>query len=208
MKSTLSLAGRKLSGIFFRGLAITLPITLTAALLCWLASITENFVGDLIRAVFPRFEYWPGLGMLTALAIVFAAGILMNVWVTRRMVLFIDALLDRVPLVKTIYGGLRDIAMFLSKKDTKSGFRKVVAVRVAPEVRLMGFVTVEDFAALDMSGNETSSPVGVYLPMGYQIGGFTVFVPKSAIEPLDMSVEDAMRFTLTAGISGSKTQPA
>jgi uncharacterized membrane protein len=44
--------------------------------------------------------------------------------------------------------------------------------------------------------------------MGYQIGGFTVFVPRSAIEPLDMSVEDAMRFTLTAGVSGSKAQPA
>ena len=208
MKKNLRQAGRKLSGVFFRGLAITLPITLTAALVYWLGSITENFVGDLIRALFPAFEYRPGLGMLVAVAIVFAAGLLMNVWATRKFMQIVDALLDHVPLVKTVYGGLRDIATFLSKKDTKSGFRKVVAVRVAPEVRLIGFVTVENFAALGADGKDKSSPVGVYLPMGYQIGGFTVFVPPSLIEPLDMSVEDAMRFTLTAGVSGGKAAPA
>ena len=207
MKNSLRQAGRKLSGVFFRGLAITLPLTLTAALLYWLVSITENFVGDLIRALFPDLAYWPGLGTLIAIAIVFVAGLLMNVWVTRQIVLVLDAMLDRVPLVKTVYGGLRDIASFLSKKDTKSGFRKVVAVRFASDVRLVGFVTVEDFAALAMDGKDKSSPLGVYLPMGYQIGGFTVFVPRSAVEPLDMSVEDAMRFTLTAGVSGGKELP-
>jgi uncharacterized membrane protein len=208
LNNKLRQAGRKLSGVFFRGLAITLPLTLTAALLYWLVSITENFVGDLIRALFPDFDYWPGLGTLAAVAIVFVAGMLMNVWVTRQMVYLLDGMLDHVPLVKTVYGGLRDIATFLSKKDTKSGFRKVVAVRFASDVRLIGFVTVEDFAALGMDGKDKASPLGVYLPMGYQIGGFTVFVPRSAVEPLDMSVEDAMRFTLTAGVSGGKELPA
>ena len=208
MKKALRQAVKKISGVFFQGLAITLPITLTAALLYWLVSITESFVGDLIRTLFPDFEYRPGLGTLAAVAVVFAAGVLMNVWAARQLVLMFDGMLDHVPLVKTVYGGLRDIATFLSKKDTKSGFRKVVAVRFASDVRLVGFVTVEDFAALAIDGKDKSSPLGVYLPMGYQIGGFTVFVPRSAVEPLDMSVEDAMRFTLTAGVSGGKELPA
>ena len=42
--------------------------------------------------------------------------------------------------------------------------------------------------------------------MSYQIGGYTVYLPKSLVEPLDMSIEDAMRFTLTAGVSGGKTE--
>ena len=208
MKKALRQAVKKLSGVFIQGLAITLPITRTAALLYWLVSITESFVGDLIRTLFPDFEYRPGLGTLAAVAVVFAAGVLMNVWAARQLVLIFDGMLDHVPLVKTIYGGLRDIATFLSKKDTKSGFRKVVAVRFASDVRLVGFVTVEDFSALAMNGKDKSSPLGVYLPMGYQIGGFTVFVPRTAVEPLDMSVEDAMRFTLTAGVSGGKASPA
>lgn len=43
--------------------------------------------------------------------------------------------------------------------------------------------------------------VAVYLPLSYQIGGYTLLVPRSAVKPVDMSLEDAMRFTLTAGLS-------
>jgi uncharacterized membrane protein len=73
-------------------------------------------------------------------------------------------------------------------------------------------VTREDFSSLPGKLG-ASDTVGVYLPMSYQIGGYTVFLPRSAIEPIDMSVEDAMRFTLTAGMSSaqelqSATEPA
>lgn len=209
MKNVIRQAGRTLSGTFLQGLAITLPITITLALLYWLAAMAEDFLGGLIRHLFPGLNYWTGLGILAAIAIVFVSGILMNAWFARRLMRLFDALLDRIPLVKSIYGSLRDIAMLLSDKDSKSRFKKVVAVRVAEQVRLIGFVTVEDFAALSQSskgGNQAA--VGVYLPMSYQIGGFTVFVPESSLEPLDMSVEDAMRFTLTAGVSGGKAESA
>jgi uncharacterized membrane protein len=207
MKKFMRQAGRKISGTFLRGLAITLPLILTIAILYWLVALAEDSLGRLIRYFFPGLEYWPGFGTLVAIAIIFAAGMLMSVWITRRLMFIIDRLLDQIPVVKSVYGGLRDIAMFLSKKDSKSGFRKVVMVRFAGEMRLIGFVTVEDFADLSSAaGDKDAAPVGVYLPMSYQIGGFTVFVPRSAIEALDMSVEDAMRFTLTAGISRGKAQ--
>ena len=209
MKNLIRQAGRTVSGTFLQGLAITLPITLTLALLYWLAAIAEDFLGGLIRHLFPGLQYWTGLGILCAVAIVFVLGILMNAWFARRLMRLFDALLDRIPLVKSIYGSLRDIAVLLSDKDSKSRFKKVVAVRVAEQVRLIGFVTVEDFAALSQSSKSPGkASIGVYLPMSYQIGGFTVFVPESSLEPLDMSVEDAMRFTLTAGVSGGKAESA
>ena len=196
-----------LSGTFLQGLAITLPITLTLVLLYWLAAMAEDFLGGLIRYLYPGLLYWTGLGILAAIAIVFVAGVLMNAWFARRLMRLFDALLDRIPLVKSVYGSLRDIAALLSKKDSKSRFKKVVAVRLAEQVRLIGFVTVEDFAALSQSSDgQGKAAIGVYLPMSYQIGGFTVFVPKTALEALDMSVEDAMRFTLTAGVSGGKAE--
>jgi uncharacterized membrane protein len=205
LKKIIRQAAAKLSGIFLRGLAITLPLTLTVALLYWLAMLAEESLGGLIRFLFPNLHYWPGMGLIAALAIVLLAGMLMSVWFTRRAMFFVDRLLDRIPLVKSIYGSLRDIAMFLSKKDSKSKFKKVVAVRVAEEMRLIGFVTVEDFTGLAADGKgKDQSPVGVYLPMSYQIGGFMVFVPSTLLEPLEMSVEDAMRFILTAGVSGGK----
>ena len=208
MKNVIRQAGKLLSGTFLQGLAITLPLTLTLALLYWLAAMAEDFLGGLIRHLFPELRYWTGLGTLAAIAIVLVAGILMNAWIARRLMRLLDALLDHIPLVKSIYGSLRDIAMLLSKKGSKSRFKKVVAVRVAEQARLIGFVTVEDFAALSQSGSQGKAAIGVYLPMSYQIGGFTVFVPESSLEPLDMSVEDAMRFTLTAGVSGGKAEPA
>ena len=209
LKKVIRQAGKTLSGTFLQGLAITLPITVTVALLYWLAAMAEDFLGGLIRHLFPGLQYWTGLGILAAIAIVFVLGILMNAWFARRLMRLFDALLERIPLVKSVYGSLRDITMLMSDKDSKSRFKKVVAVRVAEQVRLIGFVTVEDFAALSQSSNGAAkAAVGVYLPMSYQIGGFTVFVPESSLEPLDMSVEDAMRFTLTAGVSGGKAESA
>lgn len=205
MKKIIRQAVAKLSGIFLGGLAITLPLTLTVALLYWLAMLAEESLGGLIRFLFPDLQYWSGMGLVVALAIVLLAGLLMSMWFTRRAMHLLDRLLDRIPLVKSIYGSLRDIASFLSKKDSKSKFRKVVAVRVAEEMRLIGFVTVEDFAGLAADGKgKDQAPVGVYLPMSYQIGGFMVFVPGKLLEPLEMPVEDAMRFILTAGVSGGK----
>jgi uncharacterized membrane protein len=205
MNKFLSRTGKRISGVFLQGLAITLPITLTAAALYWLANMAEDFLGGLVRHLFPQWPYWPGLGVVIAVILVFGAGVMMNVWFARRMLAWLEALLNRIPLVKSIYGGLRDLAGLLSK-DSKSGFKKVVAVRIGEQARLIGFVTLEDFAGLSQaSSGQGETTVGVYLPMSYQIGGYTVYLPKSQIEPLDMSVEDAMRFTLTAGVSGNKT---
>jgi uncharacterized membrane protein len=41
----------------------------------------------------------------------------------------------------------------------------------------------------------------VYMPMSYQVGGYTALVPRASVQPVDMSFEEAMRFTLTAGLS-------
>jgi uncharacterized membrane protein len=64
---------------------------------------------------------------------------------------------------------------------------------------VLGFVTRADFADAP-AGLARADEVAVYLPMSYQVGGYTVFVPKSACTAVDMSREDAMKFILTAGL--------
>jgi uncharacterized membrane protein len=196
-------AGRLISGIFFQGLAITLPITLTIAVIYWLAVTAEHFLATIVQHLFPGWEYWPGLGILVAIVLVFLSGVLMRVWITRRVMASIEAFLDRIPIVKSIYGSIRDLSNLFSK-DKKTGFQQVVAIRISEQVRLVGFLTMEDVSGSPFAGEGSDPIVGVYLPMSYQIGGYTVFLPKSLVEPLDMSVETAMRFTLTAGMSGAK----
>ena len=88
--------------------------------------------------------------------------------------------------------------------DSQKGFSQVVAVRIQ-EVRLIGFVTTEDPEGL--AGKTAAEKIiGVYLPMSYGIGGYTVYLPKALVEPLDMSLEDAMRVTMSGGVSKSNKQ--
>jgi uncharacterized membrane protein len=203
MKAFLRKAGGALSSIFLRGLVVILPIVLTAALVWWLAASAEHRLGGLIRELLPGWTYWPGLGIALGVAIVFAAGILVHDPVTRWVLGHVDALLQRIPLVKSIYLAIRDIAAYMSQ-DGKAGFKQVVAVRVQ-DMRLIGFVTTEGLPGL--AAQDPADPiVGVYLPMSYGIGGYTVYLPKSQVEPLDMSLEDAMRLTLVGGVSEEKSK--
>jgi len=198
---------RTVSSIFLQGVAIILPVTLTAAVLYWLAATAESFLGGLIQWLFPQLTYWTGMGIVLAIALIFLVGILMNMWITRRLAAAVDRLLERIPIVKSIYGSMRDILGFISRKGSSAGFRQVVAVSVTDQIRLVGFVTVEDGAAAPLASKSSDALVGVYLPMSYQIGGYTVYLPRARIEPLDMTIEDAMRFTLTGGLSGRRSAP-
>ena len=203
MKAFLRKTGRTISSIFFRGLVVILPITLTVALVWWLAAGTEEWLGGLIRESFPGWRYWPGLGIALGIAIVFAAGILVHDPITRWLLGRLDALMQRIPVVKSIYLAIRDIAGYMSQ-DGNKGFKQVVAVRVE-DMRLIGFVTTEGLPG--MPEPDAADPlVGVYLPMSYGIGGYTVYLPKSQVEPLDMSLEDAMRLTLIGGVSEEKSK--
>ena len=196
-------AGKMVSRVFLRGLVVILPITLTVALVVWLATAAEDFLGEFIRSLLPGWQYWPGLGILLGVLIVFAAGILVHEPVTRWLLDRVDELLQRIPLVKTIYISIRDIASYMSQ-DPRTGFKQVVAVRIQ-DMRLIGFVTTEEAQGLP-AGGAGEKIIGVYLPMSYGIGGYTVYLPKAQVEPLDMSLEDAMRLTLVGGVSGSERE--
>ncbi len=190
--------GQKLSGVFLRGMIVVLPITMTVAVLAWFAITTENYLGEIIRYLLPDLEYWPGLGIALGVVLIFAAGILVNARIARRLLGYADSLMARIPVVKSIYLSIRDVATFMSG-DSQKGFGQVVAVHIQ-EMRLIGFVMTEDPKGLP-GKTDSDKIVGVYLPMSYGIGGYTVYLPKAQVEPLDMSIEDAMRITLSGGVS-------
>ena len=196
-------AGQILSGVFLRGMVVVLPIAMTAAVLAWFAMASENYLGEIIRYLLPDLQYWPGLGIVLGVALIFATGILVNARIARLLLGYADSLLARIPVVKTIYLSIRDVATFMSG-DSQKGFSQVVAVRIQ-EMRLIGFVTTEDPKGLP-GKTAADKLIGVYLPMSYGIGGYTVYLPKALVEPLDMSLEDAMRVTMSGGVSASNKQ--
>ena len=192
---------RRLARTFLSGLAVVLPIVVTFAVLAWLVTTAEAVLGAVVHVLLPGDTYPRGLGVALALGLIFGVGVLMEAVYFRRLMGWLEELLNRIPLVKTVYGAVRDLMSLFSKAGTRR-FSKVVMVRFPGiEARLVGFVTLEDFTGLAIDAK--AGEVAVYLPMSYTIGGYTVFLPRECLTPLDMSLEDAMRFVVTAGMSRS-----
>lgn len=180
------------------GFITLLPVVLTIYLLYWAAISSEQLMGNALRWALPNAIYFPGLGMIAALVVMFIVGLLMKAILVRQLFSFGEQILYRLPLIKTVYRAIRDLFDFFSPK--KEGLGQVVAVTYNG-METIGFVTQTDQQRLPESFRDQDK-VLVYLPMSYMIGGFTVFIPKEHVRPLKMSMEEAMRFVLTAGITG------
>lgn len=188
--------------LFLTGLATILPITITIYVLYWLGTKAESILGPILQWVIPERFYRPGLGVLAGVALLIAIGILMNAYVFRAFVGLGERILRKIPLVKTLYSSLRDLMGFFAT-DERQRMKPVMVSIGNTNMRLMGFMTREDFADVP-AGIGGSDTVAVFLPMSYQMGGFTTMVPRSAVQPVDMTIEQAMRFAVTAGLAGAK----
>ena len=192
---------RKFRSALVRGLVVVLPIGFTIWLLWWIGSTTESLLRQLILLVVPPRFYMPGMGIAAALLLFLAAGTLFNALLVQSALAAWERFLDRIPVVKTIYGATRDFVKLLPTGGKRRDLRRVVLARFG-EAQVIGFVTQDDASELGIVG-EKDDLVAVYFPMSYQIGGYTALLPRARIEPLEIPVETAMRMVLTGGISGA-----
>lgn len=196
---------KKLSNVLMRGLVVVVPFAATIWLLWWIGSGTETLLRNLIVLVVPERFYQPGMGIVAALILLLAAGVLVNAFLVRRLLEAWESIMERIPVVKSVYGAFRDFMQFLPTSGQRSELQRVVLARFGGAA-LIGFVTRDDGAELGVSAAGADMVV-VYFPMSYMIGGYTVVLPRSALEPLDLPVETAMRLVLTAGMSGASVKP-
>lgn len=189
-----------LSKTLLTGSITLLPVVLTIYLLYWLAITSEEIMGNAIRYVLPAEFYFPGLGMFIGVVVIFIVGLMMNAYLIRKAFSLGENILYRLPLIKSVYRAFRDFFDFFS--PSKEGLGQVVSVTVNG-MELIGFVTQENQERLPPSFRDRDSTL-VYLPMSYMIGGYTILVPRDELRPLNMTRDEAMRFVLTAGITGKK----
>ena len=184
------------------GLITILPVLVTLYLLYWFAVSAEAMLGDMIRLWLPQDLYWPGMGLITGLVAAFILGLLMHAYVVQRLFTRAEKLLYHTPVIKSIYPALRDFLNYFSP-TTKKEYNQVVAVTLGDTgMQVIGFITQENAENLPEDFRAEDS-VLVYLPLSYMIGGYAVLMPRSAIRPVNMNMEEAMRFTLTAGVTGA-----
>ena len=188
---------------FLAGLATLLPIAITLYAVWWLARWGESFFGGIAMALLPTGWYIPGTGVVLAIGVVFLFGMFLNAWLFSYLVSVGEQLLERIPLVKTLYAGLRDLLRFLSRSGQGGDLKHVVSLEIQPDVHVIGFVTDKNAGRSfpELRRGDDDPLVAVYLPLGYQVGGHTVYLPTSRLTPLDLSIEEAMRVVLTAGVN-------
>ncbi|MEX0653916.1 MAG: DUF502 domain-containing protein [Phycisphaeraceae bacterium] len=198
---------RTVARIFIKGLAALLPIVLTLYLIGLLAWWAETTMRSLLTVIIPEEGYIAGMGLAVALLIILLFGLLIDAYMVRRTLDITEQGMRRVPVVKSIYGAIKDFMGYFSN-IRRGQMNQVVLVRMPnSDYKLIGLVTRESFADLpDGMGDDDS--VAVYFPMSYQIGGYTVILPREQVQPVDMSIEDGLRFALTAGIKSEADDEA
>jgi uncharacterized membrane protein len=151
----------------------------------------------------------PGLGIVFALVVLLVTGLLVTNLIGRRLVSYWDGLIRRIPLVRSIHGGVKSFAE--SVFSTSNSFRKVVMIEY-PRVGMwsIGFVTAEDMAEIT---ERTGVPHScVYVPTTPNpTSGFIMMVPKADVVELEMTVDAAMKMIITCGVvmppPPARTQP-
>jgi uncharacterized membrane protein len=186
---------KKILLIMVQGLVAVIPIMLTVYALYWLVVTIELAVTPIIPSVY----YFPGLGLLAGFGLLFVIGLLVNAYFIQALLDLGGSVLEKIPLVKTLYGAIQD-AVNLINVGKKQKMQSVVSVEMTEHIHLIGFVTNHDGAN---SLFKNDQKLAVYIPLSYQIGGYTLYIDKGKVTPIDIDVETAMRAALTGGSSSN-----
>lgn len=184
--------------IFIAGVMIVTPFAVTAYAVWWAGAGLDGLARSGIHSLAPGARDWlfPGAGALALLVGIYLVGLLTHVWAFRWAVGLLERLFGRLPVVRALYDSVRDILKLFGGDSQQMG--QVVRYRVpGTTADLLGIRT-----SLAPRGAGEKGKVSVYLPMSYQFGGFTLYVPADGVEPVDMSVEEALKIAATADAGG------
>lgn len=189
---------QQLRNVFLRGLITFLPIAITIYILYAGVLIVENFLGGTIQSLFPN-TYIPGLGFLITIAMIFLLGLMLNNLVIGGLLEQLENRLLGIPLIKAVYGPLRDLMNLFSKSGQRE-LKSVVMVDMGNGIRAMGLVTRDSFRDLEKLKPVIEDRVAVYVPWSYGVGGLTFLVPQSRLIPVDLPIDRALSLALTAWV--------
>jgi len=183
------------------GVLVWLPILATVWVVSFLLHIMDRTLLLLPAAYRPQALVGfalPGLGAVFAFAVLLVTGVLVTNLIGRRLVIWGEELLNRIPVVRSVYGGVKSFAESVFSQS--NSFRKVVMIEY-PRVGVwsIGFMTAENVPEISEKTGEQH--VCVYLSAALNAtAGFLVIVPKRQVVELDMSVDAAMKMIITCGV--------
>ncbi|MGA2654442.1 MAG: DUF502 domain-containing protein [Gammaproteobacteria bacterium] len=189
---------KKFYSLFMTGLLAILPLALTFYVLYWLITTFESLFRGVFDIILPANWYIPGMGVLFGIVFIFLIGLILQFLVFQQLKNWLEHLLVKFPLVSDIYESFNGLMKYLAGNDKQNAEEQVVVVTI-DGMNLLGIVTSGDLTDAP-KGLATGDMIAVYLPMSYQIGGYTVYIPRNRITSVEMSKKEALRWTLTGGV--------
>ena len=197
-----SLAGR-LRTYFLTGVIVAAPISITVFLVWQFLSFLDTHVAGLLPARYNPETYLPfslpGLGLLIMLAFLTLVGMLTAGLAGRTLVRMGERLLSRMPVIRSVYGTLKQIFETILAQKSRS-FREVVLVEYPRRgLGAIGFVTGPTRG--EVQARSEDELVNVFLPTTPNpTSGFLLFVPKRDLIHLDMTIEEGIKLVISGGI--------
>lgn len=191
--------------LFWKGLIVVMPITLTVYLLVLILTKAESVFGRMIKGLIGSEMYIPGLGLFLTFVLMITVGVLVSNLITGGVIRFFMNQFERAPFIKAIYNPLRDL-ISLFGGSSSNNMKKVVLVNFEKlGFQSLGLVTREEFEDLP-AGTIEDENIAVYIPMSYMLGGFTAIVPRSSVKTVDIPVERAIKLAITGWIKAEKSE--
>ena len=197
----------RLRSWFLTGLLVTAPVMLTIYI-TWLFidiidsnvnALIPNGVRELMEIKAPHIGSLPGLGLLIGLIVITLIGALAAGFFGRWLIRMGENILNRMPVVRTIYGASKQILETVLTTQSNA-FREVVLVEYPrKELWVVGFVTGNTEGEVGVKIEDET--VNVFIPTTPNpTSGFLLFCPKKDLIYLDMGVEDAVKLVVSGGI--------
>ena len=184
---------------FLAGVAVVLPFLVTASLIWLVVTFIDTRVEPLIPNELDFLKRFPGGGLLIAVAALTIVGALAGNLVGRWIVDAADKGIANLPLVRSIYGGAKQVFKQVAAPE-RTSFKQAVLVEFpSPGQYAIGFITNEDTAEVH---NDTGLDlVAVYVPQApIPTSGFLLYLPRETLKPLALPPDEALKRVISLGI--------
>ncbi len=197
----IGLMGR-LRAYFLAGVLVSAPIAVTVYLGWWLLAFIDGHVRPLIPAAYNPENYLPfsipGIGVLTLIIVLTLIGAFAAGYVGRLVVRIGEGVVERMPVVRSVYGAVKQIVETVLAKKSKA-FREVVLVEFPRHgIWSLGFITGAAHPEVQKISEEEM--VNVFIPCAPPTAGYLAIMPRREVTVLDMTVEDGLKLVMSGGI--------
>lgn len=191
----------RIRNIFLAGIAVFIPIIITIFVIEILISWSDSLLSILPREINPQ-TYIPvhGISLVIAIIIIFIMGLMTYNYMGQRLLNIMEDIFSNIPFIKGIYHGAKQITDAFT--ENRKQFNHVVLVEFPmPGSYAIGFVV----GKAEIANPEPSESLTVFIPtVPNPTSGFFLFVKKSSLYELNISIEEAFKIILTMGVGGSK----